>query len=126
MFNNRDELVFGPEEEMRAHALDILKAGIDAVEPYGSIMDFVSRKGDTLVVAEASYDLNEIPWREADDPATSASGPASISTLIRYSSARSDGTRHEYAQVKPQPYSNLPRLMISPLAVAIVNVGAAG
>jgi len=60
MFKNRDELVFGPEEEMRAHALDILKAGIDAVEPYGSIMDFVSRKGDTLVVADASYDLKEI------------------------------------------------------------------
>ena len=60
MFKNRDELVTGPEEEMRAHALEILKAGIDAVEPYRSIMDFVSRSGDTLVVADATYDLSEM------------------------------------------------------------------
>ena len=60
MFKNRDELVTGPEEEMRGHALEILKAGIDAVEPYRSIMDFVSRNGDTLVVADATYDLSEM------------------------------------------------------------------
>ncbi len=60
MFKNRDELVTGPEEEMRAHALEILKAGIDAVEPYRSIMDFVDRNGDTLVVADATYDLSEV------------------------------------------------------------------
>ncbi len=60
MFKNRDELVTGPEEEMRAHALEILKAGIDAVEPYRSIMDFVGRNGDILVVADATYDLSEM------------------------------------------------------------------
>gem|GEM_PF-2344570 len=33
-------------------------------------------------------------------------GPASISTLTRYSSSSFEGTRHEYEQVKPHPYSN--------------------
>ena len=35
-------------------------------------------------------------------------GPASICTFTRYSAAGSEGTRHEYWQVKPHPYSKLP------------------
>lgn len=58
MFKNRDELVSGPEDEMRSDALEILHAGIDAVDPYRSINDFISRAGDTLVVANALYDLD--------------------------------------------------------------------
>jgi glycerate-2-kinase len=60
MFKNRDELVSGPKDETREHALEILRAGIDAVDPYRSVNDFVSRTGDTLVVADALYHLDEV------------------------------------------------------------------
>jgi len=43
-----------------------------------------------------------------------------------YSSAGSDGTRHEYRQVKPHPYLNLPAATSSPSLVEIVNSGAEG
>ena len=60
MFKNRDDLVSGPEDKMRADALEILKAGIDAVDPYRSINDSVRRAGATLLVADAMYDLDEV------------------------------------------------------------------
>jgi glycerate-2-kinase len=60
MFKDREELVSGPNAAMRDDALKILSAGIDAVEPYRSITDFVSRNGDALVVAEQLYDLDDI------------------------------------------------------------------
>ena len=53
-------------------------------------------------------------------------GPPSICTLTRYSSAAFDGTRHEYRQVKPQPYSKLPFWTTSPFAVVMVNSGGFG
>jgi glycerate-2-kinase len=58
MFKNREELVSGPNAAMRDDALSILQAGIDAVEPYTSITDFVSRNGDALAVADRLYDLD--------------------------------------------------------------------
>ncbi len=60
MFEDREELVSGPNATMRGDALRILKAGIDAVEPYRSITDFVSRNGDGLAVADQLYDLDQI------------------------------------------------------------------
>jgi glycerate-2-kinase len=60
MFHNRDELVSGPNAAMREDALRILRAGIDAVEPYTSVTDFVSRDGDALAVADQIYDLDDI------------------------------------------------------------------
>jgi glycerate-2-kinase len=60
MFENREELVSGPNAAMRDDALKILRAGIDAVEPYKSITDFVSRNGDALVVADQLYDLDAV------------------------------------------------------------------
>ncbi len=50
-------------------------------------------------------------------------GSAFILTRMVYESDSSEGTRHEYEQVKPHPYSKLPRSMTSPLALAIVNEG---
>jgi glycerate-2-kinase len=60
MFENREELVSGPNAAMRDDALKILRAGIDAVEPYTSITDFVSRNGDALAVADQLYDLDQM------------------------------------------------------------------
>lgn len=60
MFENREELLSGPTAAMRDDALKILRAGIDAVEPYRSITDFVSRNGDTLTVADRPYDLDQV------------------------------------------------------------------
>ena len=53
-------------------------------------------------------------------------GSASISTFTSYLSAGSVGTRHEYEQVKPQPYSKLPVSTTSPFSVEIVNFGLPG
>ena len=50
-------------------------------------------------------------------------GPAFMRTATTYFSAGLDGTRHECAQVKPQPYSNLPRSTTSPSVVLMVNCG---
>jgi len=60
MFENRDELVSGTNAAMRGDALKVLRAGIDAVEPYRSILDFVSRDGDDLAVADKTYDLDQV------------------------------------------------------------------
>jgi hydroxypyruvate reductase len=60
MFENREELVFGPNASMRDDALKILRAAIDAVEPYTSVTDFVSRNGDALAVADRLYDLDNV------------------------------------------------------------------
>ena len=60
MFKDREELVSGPNAAMREDALRILRSGIDAVEPYRSITDFVSRSGDGLAVADQLYDLDDI------------------------------------------------------------------
>ncbi|UCC93866.1 MAG: DUF4147 domain-containing protein, partial [Thermoplasmata archaeon] len=60
MFKNHEELVSGPTADMREDALKILRAGIDAVEPYTSITDFVSRNGDALAVADQLYDLDNV------------------------------------------------------------------
>jgi hydroxypyruvate reductase len=60
MFEDTEELLRGPSAEMRADALDILRAGIEAVEPYRSIMDFVSVSDDGLTVADALYDLDSV------------------------------------------------------------------
>ena len=60
MFENREELVSGPNAAMRDDALRILRAGIDAVEPYRSITDFVSRNGDALAVTDRLYDLDQV------------------------------------------------------------------
>ena len=43
-----------------------------------------------------------------------SNGPPSIRTRMRYSLAGLDGTRHEYRQVPPQPYSNLPCWTVLP------------
>ncbi len=37
-----------------------------------------------------------------------------------------EGTRHEYEQVKPQPYSNLPEWIVLPAALTILKRGAGG
>ena len=60
MFENRDELVSGTNAAMRDDALKILRAGIDAVEPYRSIMDFVTRNGDAFAVIDKLYDLDQV------------------------------------------------------------------
>jgi glycerate-2-kinase len=60
MFKDREQLVSGPNAASRDDALRILRAGIDAVEPYRSVTDFVSRNGDTLVIADRIYDLDEV------------------------------------------------------------------
>jgi len=60
MFENTEELLSGPNAAMREDALKILRAGIDAVEPYTSITDFVSRNGDALAVADRLYDLDQV------------------------------------------------------------------
>ena len=60
MFENTEELLSGPNAAMREDALQILRAGIDAVEPYTSITDFVSRNGDALAVADQLYDLDQV------------------------------------------------------------------
>ncbi|MCJ2540906.1 MAG: DUF4147 domain-containing protein, partial [Candidatus Thermoplasmatota archaeon] len=60
MFKHREELVSGPNAAMRDDALKILRVGIDAVEPYRSITDFVSRNDDTLAVADRPYDLDQV------------------------------------------------------------------
>ena len=52
-----------------------------------------------------------------------AKGPAFILTRMRYSSAKLDGTRHEYPQVKPQPYSNEPLSTTSPLRIGERELG---
>lgn len=52
-------------------------------------------------------------------------GPALIWTWTVYSSASSEGTRHEYRQVKPHPYSNCPSATTSSPA-EIVNFGLPG
>ena len=51
--------------------------------------------------------------------------PPSQFTVTLYSSANSFGTRHEYEQVKPQPYRNLPCATFSS-ALVIVNSGSFG
>jgi hypothetical protein len=53
-------------------------------------------------------------------------GPADILTRMRYSFARSDGTRHEYRQVKPQPYSKSPCWTILPFGSVMVKLGFGG
>ncbi len=53
-------------------------------------------------------------------------GPASAFTRTRYSSASSDGTRHEYPQVKPHPYSNWPEATTSSSGPRISKVGFGG
>jgi hypothetical protein len=53
-------------------------------------------------------------------------GPASICTFTRYSAAGSEGTRHEYWQVKPHPYSKLPVATTFPSGSVIVNAGLGG
>ena len=52
-------------------------------------------------------------------------GPPSQFTVTLYSSANSFGTRHEYEQVKPQPYRNLPCATFFS-ALVIVNSGSFG
>ena len=53
-------------------------------------------------------------------------GSAFIVTRTRYSLSSFDGTRHEYPQVKPQPYSKLPCWTTSPLESVMVNSGFEG
>ena len=53
-------------------------------------------------------------------------GPPFMRTWTKYSSAGSEGTRHEYRQVKPHPYSNSPSATVLPSAVVIVNFGLPG
>ena len=60
MFENRDELASGPRAAMRKDAMDILRAGVDAVEPYTSVTDFVRREGDDLTVGDRHYDLDAV------------------------------------------------------------------
>jgi glycerate 2-kinase len=60
MFKNRDELLSGPNVGLRKDALDILRAGVDAVEPYRSVNDFVNRNGDALTVGDRLYDLDSV------------------------------------------------------------------
>ena len=60
MFKDREELLAGDGTGIRRDALDIIQAGIEAVDPYRSIMDFVSLEDGTLIVAEARYDLGSI------------------------------------------------------------------
>ena len=52
-------------------------------------------------------------------------GPPFMRTWMEYSSAGSEGTRHEYRQVKPHPYSNSPSATTSSPA-EIVNFGFPG
>jgi glycerate-2-kinase len=60
MFEGHEELIQGPTGPLRADALEILAAGIGAVDPYRSIMDFVSVEGSTLTVAGTRYDLEKV------------------------------------------------------------------
>jgi hypothetical protein len=53
-------------------------------------------------------------------------GSACIDTRMMYFSTLSDGTRHEYPQVKPHPYSNCPCWTTWPLGSLMVNCGLDG
>ena len=64
--------------------------------------------------------------RRASSPVSMRKGPPSICTFTRYSSAGSEGTRHEYRQVKPQPYSKVPFSTTSPFGLVMVNSGFGG
>ncbi len=48
------------EGTLRAHALDVLGAALDAVDPAAAIRRAVQREGNTLRIAAAGYDLAQI------------------------------------------------------------------
>jgi len=60
MFTNRQGLLDEGDRAQRESALDILAAGIGAVDPYRSVKDFVSVKGKVLTVAGERYDLGRV------------------------------------------------------------------
>jgi len=60
VFTNRHELLGDGDRSQREAALDILAAGIAAVDPYRSIKDFVSVKGNAMTVAGERYDLGRV------------------------------------------------------------------
>ena len=60
MFKNLQGLLGEGDRAQREAALEILTAGIAAVDPYRSIKDFMSVKGRALSVAGERYDLDRI------------------------------------------------------------------
>ncbi len=60
MFRNEGELLSEGNAKQRADALSILEAGIAAVDPYRSIMDFVKVRDGRLTVADERYDLSKV------------------------------------------------------------------
>lgn len=56
--------------------------------------------------------------------ATTSNGPALTTGTISTSPFKSRGTRHEYRQVPPHPYSNWPRAIVSPFSLSTSNRGA--
>ena len=60
MFRNEGELISEGNAKQRTDALRILEAGIAAVDPYRSIMDFVQVEGSKMTVAGERYDLAKV------------------------------------------------------------------
>ena len=59
-------------------------------------------------------------------PLVTSNGPQSPSTSTRYLPLKPSGTRHEYRQEPPQPYSKLPWARILPASSRIFNFGGRG
>jgi hypothetical protein len=57
---------------------------------------------------------------------STANGPRFNSTWTQYFLSSCFGTRHEYLQVKPQPYLNVSRVTTSPFELAMVKAAPSG
>jgi glycerate-2-kinase len=60
MFQNMEEILSEGDHRLREDALGILSAGINAVDPYRSVMEFMDADGDVLTVAGMPYDLDSV------------------------------------------------------------------
>jgi glycerate 2-kinase len=59
MFNNLAEFLGGPNEKTRANVLRILEAGIRSVDPYTSVRENLSLKGDILRLGKNEFRLDK-------------------------------------------------------------------
>jgi len=60
IFKNRDELLSVSNREIREKVLEVLESAVNAVEPYKSVLDYVSISDDKVSIAGESYDLSKI------------------------------------------------------------------
>lgn len=52
-----DSSILRPNPDERQRILSVLDAALDAVDPFAAVQNFLRREGDTLTVAEGTYDL---------------------------------------------------------------------